>query len=76
MTEAIPPGTRYARLPSPFPFKRGGSLAGAVNEQQFTFRRRRKHVPSVVHEAGVPPKAGLLPFPHLLQFFLRGQDYL
>jgi len=30
MTEAIPPGTRFARLPSPFPFKRGGSLSGAV----------------------------------------------
>ena len=29
MTEFIPPGTRYADLPSPFPMKRGGALHGA-----------------------------------------------
>ena len=29
MTELIPPGTRFAPLPSPFPFKRGGALHGA-----------------------------------------------
>lgn len=29
MTETVPPGTRYIDLPSPFPFKRGGALAGA-----------------------------------------------
>ncbi|HBD21032.1 MAG TPA: homoserine O-acetyltransferase [Arenimonas sp.] len=29
MTETVPPGTRYVDLPSPFPFKRGGALAGA-----------------------------------------------
>lgn len=29
MTEFIPPGTRWADLPSPFPMKRGGALHGA-----------------------------------------------
>ena len=29
MTETIPPGTRFAALPSPFAFKRGGELHGA-----------------------------------------------
>ncbi|MCL1633835.1 homoserine O-acetyltransferase [Luteimonas sp. SX5] len=29
MTEFIPPGTRFATLPSPFPMKRGGELHGA-----------------------------------------------
>lgn len=29
MTEFIPPGTRWADLPSPFPMKRGGALQGA-----------------------------------------------
>jgi len=29
MTEFIPPGTRYAALPDPFPMKRGGELRGA-----------------------------------------------
>ncbi len=29
MTEFIPPGTRFAALPSPFPMKRGGALHGA-----------------------------------------------
>jgi homoserine O-acetyltransferase len=29
MTEAIPPGTRFVDLPSPFAFKRGGELRGA-----------------------------------------------
>ncbi len=29
MTEFIPPGTRHIDLPSPFPMKRGGTLAGA-----------------------------------------------
>ncbi len=29
MTEFIPPGTRFAELPSPFPMKRGGVLHGA-----------------------------------------------
>jgi homoserine O-acetyltransferase len=29
MTETIPPGTRFAALPSPFAFKRGGELQGA-----------------------------------------------
>ncbi|HEX4852638.1 homoserine O-acetyltransferase MetX [Arenimonas sp.] len=29
MSEAIPPGTRFVALPSPFPFKRGGALHGA-----------------------------------------------
>ena len=29
MTETIPPGTRFAALPSPFAFKRGGQLHGA-----------------------------------------------
>ncbi len=29
MTEFIPPGTRFAELPSPFPMKRGGALHGA-----------------------------------------------
>ena len=27
--EAIPPGTRFADLPSPFAFRRGGELRGA-----------------------------------------------
>lgn len=30
MSESIPPATRFVDLPSPFPFKRGGALAGAV----------------------------------------------
>ena len=29
MTEFIPPGTRFAELPTPFPMKRGGALHGA-----------------------------------------------
>ena len=29
MTEAVPPGTRFVALPSPFAFKRGGELHGA-----------------------------------------------
>lgn len=29
MTETVPAGTRFVNLPSPFPFKRGGALAGA-----------------------------------------------
>ena len=57
MTEYIPPGTRFIELPSPFPMKRGGRLAGGRIAYETWGRRNAAGDNSVLILPGLSPDA-------------------
>lgn len=57
MTEYIPPGTRYAALPSPFPMKRGGALHSARMAYETWGRLNEARDNAVLILTGLSPNA-------------------